>query len=400
MKDIRQEIAERLKFELVRRGLTPSKASDYTNIPSSIIASYINGKREIVFDEIAILCNSFGINSVRLLFNKEYPKTTLAFRNLGNEIQTFSSKVEDVFLLIENSLPVIKSPEYQRTIKSAYKRHDVIQEAGALASKFRKRYSTPESFLAEYHIPVIPIKSLEADFDAFIISNGPKSAICINTYNRPPHRLIFSLAHEICHLLFDRNRIIPVDVFLPSLHWQADISDDLLPEFFAYKFAQFYLIPYDVSIQLAKKFPNLDLQTCQRAVNEGGTLKEVLANAIFDTLTSNQEFFSRETKHHDDEEEERYQAVGDQFRRMDYEENREPNLFEQIDRDIRRKPVISFKQVKRILENITPSRDAESVHAFLKESKKTLIQCISKDVDSYSDDILEYIEEILQIELR
>ena len=399
MRNIRQEIAERLKFEFGRRGLTPAKASDFTNIPSSIIASYINGKREIVFDEIARLCKSFGINPVRLLFNKEYPKTTLAFRNLGNEIQAFSSKVEDVFLLIENSLPVIKPPQYQRTIKGAYKRHDVIQEAGALASRFRKRYSTLESFLAEYHIPVIPIKSLAADFDAFIISNGPKSAICINTYNRSPHRLIFSLAHEICHILFDRNRFIPVDVFLPSLHWQADISDDLLPEFFAYKFAQFYLIPYDVSIQLAKKFPNLDLQACQRAVNEGRTLKEVLANAIFDTLTSNQEFFGRATKH-DDYEEETYQAVGDQFRRMDYEENREPDLFEQIDRGIRRRPVISFKQVKTILENINPSRDAKSVHAFLKESKKTLIQCISKDVDSYSDEILEFIEGILQIDLR
>ncbi|ABW68902.1 hypothetical protein Dole_3099 [Desulfosudis oleivorans Hxd3] len=356
------------------------------------------GKREIVFDEIVKISESFGINAVRLLFDKEYPETNLAFRNLKNDIQVFTSKVEDVFLLIENSLPKINAPSFSRNLRSGYRRHDVIQEAGAFVSEFRKRYPTPEVFLTQYQVPVIPVESIEADFDAFIVSHGPKAAICVNTYKRPPHRLIFSLAHEVCHMLFDRNRDIPVDVFLPSLHWNVDISEELLPEFFAYKFAQFFLIPYDESIHLAKKFPELDLAACQNAVDEGRTLKDVLANSIFDTLTSNQEFFYQEARHDDDEEE--YQVSGEQFRRMDYEENREPDWIEQIDRDIRRSPVISFRQIKKILENITPSRNAQAVQGFLKESQKTLIQCIRQDTALYSENVLKYIEETLQIELR
>ena len=398
MRNIRQEIAKRLKFEFDRRGLTPEKASEFVNIPADIISNYLFGKRKIIFDEIIKLCQPFGINSVRLLFNNEYPKTTLAFRNLGNNIQSFSSEVEDIFLIIENSLPPIEIPQYQRSLKSEYKRHDVIQEAGAFASRFRIQYPTPESFLSKYHVPIIPVKYINAEFDAFTISSGSKIAICINTHNRPPHRLIFSLAHEICHILFDRDREIQVDVFLPNLDWQSDVPNGLLPEFFAYKFAQFYLIPYEVAIQLSKGYPNLDLTACQEAVNKGRTLKAVLANAIFDTLSSNQEYFNETPKPVDDDFE--YYSVGEQFRRMDYEENRQPDLIDQIDREIRKSSTISFPKIRTILSNISPSKEAASVHHFLEEGKHSLIQLISDNKESYSDDILDYIKGTLQIEFR
>lgn len=396
MKNIRKEVANRLKFEFQRRGLTLAKVSDCTNIPADVITSYINGKREIVFDEITNLCNSFGINSVRLLFNKEYPRTTLAFRNIGNEIQTISSQVEDAFLLIENSLPEIHPPKFRRSIRTGYKRHDVIQEAGALASRFRNSYPTPESFLTQFDIPVIPVGSKHANFDAFIVSKGSKTAICINIYKKPPHRIIFSLAHEICHILFDLNKEIPIDVFFPNLNWQTDISDDSLPEFFAYKFAQFYLIPYSLSIELAKNWPKLDMHACQKAVSNGRTLKEVLINALFDTLSSNPDFFDHKEKYRED----RYDISGDQFNRMDFEEDRESDLFERIDQEIGKIPTPSFRQLKSMLENITPSRNASSVFDFLSESKRKLTKYVRKDIGLFSDEIIDFINGTLEIELR
>lgn len=396
MKNIRHEIADRLNFEFGRRGLSFSQISDLTNIPSGIIKSYLNGKREIKFDEITNLCNSLGINSVRLIFDKKYPKPSLAFRNIGHNVQIFSSKVEDAFLLIENSLPEPDVPQQKRSLASGYKRQDVIQEAGAFAARFRKKYPAPESFLIEYNIPVIPVSSTEADFDGFLISHGRKSSICINT-NLPPQRILFTLLHEICHLIFDQNEQLPVDVFLPSLHWDANIPDDQLPEFFAYKFAQFYLIPYETALQVAEKFPQLDLKRCQRIVDEGRTLKDVLANVIFDTLTTNQDFFKQRTPYKDERDD--YQAVGDQFRRMDFEEDRR-DLFEQIDVDIGGRKFTPFRQIQQTVSSIRPSPNAKQIRQFLKESKIQLAKYIKKEIDIYSDEILEYIEGILQIELR
>ena len=77
MKNVRKEIAERLKFEFSRRGLSLGSASKLINIPVTILNSYIDGKREVNFDEISKICDSLNINSVRLLFSENYPKSSL-----------------------------------------------------------------------------------------------------------------------------------------------------------------------------------------------------------------------------------------------------------------------------------------------------------------------------------
>ncbi len=136
MTNIRREIAARLKFELNRRGLSPSQASKLINISSSVIKSYIDEKRDIKFDELSLICNSLGVNPVRFLFSETYPKTSLAFRNIRPEAQIISSQIEDVFLLVEEALPDIDVPQEQRSFESGYERNDVIQEASGFVSSF------------------------------------------------------------------------------------------------------------------------------------------------------------------------------------------------------------------------------------------------------------------------
>ncbi len=229
-----------------------------------------------------------------------------------------------------------------------------------------------------------------------MINHDSKSAICVNS-DKPPQRILFSLTHEICHLLFDRDKQLPVDVFLPSLHWKAEIDDEQLPEFFANKFAQFSLIPYEDALPIAQKYPQFDLVECQQAVDKGRTLKEVLTNVIFDVLSCNPDLFDYQRSIKDEHND--YGPVGDQFRRMDYEEGRDRESFETLDRRGKRS-FINYRKIQNAVSGITPSLRAKQIFPFLNSCRKQLASCIKLEVKSYSDEIIDYIEGILQIELR
>jgi Zn-dependent peptidase ImmA (M78 family) len=367
------------------------------NLSPDILQSYIEAKREINFSEISVICHSIGLNPVRLLFSKDYSISSLAFRNVSYDIQLLASKIEDVFLLIRDSLPEIENiPVLNRSLTTGYRREDVIHEAAGFASKFRSRYKTPENFISNHQIPIIPIQSNEKSFDAFLICHGNKSAICINS-NKPPQRIIFSLLHEICHLLFDRGKQLSVDVFLPNLHWDSQVTKEQLPEFFAYKFAQFYLVPQELIIKYCKNFPELQIDKLQKIVNYFRTSKEVLCNSIFDTISSNPTLFKHKDAYNYDRDE--YIPSGDQFRRMDYEEGRDSIQPEEIytPQDY---SFLNYKNLYQAVSIISPSSTAKNIFSFLDRCKKDLCLNISKNLDIYSDEILHFIESVVQIELR
>lgn len=385
--DVRKEIAQRLKYELTRRNLTSGQAGDLSGISENAISNYLVGKREIKFSEIKAVCTGLGINPVRLLYTENYPYSKLAFRNLQHDKQRFAAKIEDVFLLVEELLPIVAFPLLSRFDKGGkgYEQIHIVAEAAGEASKIQSKYKTPEEFITTLSIPVFPISSPEVDFDAFVISHGSHVAICINT-KKPPQRIRFSLAHEISHLLYDRDSDVPVDVFIPNLYWKTKIDPSEVPEFFAYKFAEFYLIPFDKIVPIAKKWPSLDKGRCQMLIDESGASKEVLANAMYDVITATSGLFSHQSNYNDDDYD--TNVSGDQFRRMDWEEQRE-----QIPKE-----TVRVKQIEYFLSDLKVSGEARKVYPFLEECKRKVALAVNENRNLFSDDVLGHITRVLQLE--
>jgi len=386
MISIRKEIANRLSYEINRRNISASQASNLICIPDEIIKGYLSEKREINFSEITSICNGFGINPVRFIYSVKYPQPKLAFRNIDFNIQKFASEIEDIFLLIEDSLPFINTPKMTRFNNKSYNRNEIITEAATFASNIQSKYGTPENFISNFSIPVFPIKSNHVDFDAFIVNNNKHAAICINI-SKPPQRIRFSLAHEIAHLLFDIDTEVPIDVFLPNLYWKTRISENEIPEFFAYKFAEFYLLPYDKIHNVSKTMPNLNLHECQKIIDSYGTSKDVLANALFDVININKDFQNFQIEEFD------YQASGGQFRRMDWEEQQDTKKYSHG------KTFVNFKEIKTLLNELKNSSEAIKVFSFLENCKKNITKLIKSKSEYYSDKVISHIAEILKLDL-
>jgi len=343
---IRKIIADRLQYEIKRRGLNSSAS---LGVPKDVLNGYLRGTQEIKFSELTAICNQLGINPVRLIYSQDYPKLNIVYRNAQRPVQKTVSMLEDVFLLIEPILPSIEIPQYDHVDNNKYSSiKDIISEAAVYASKVREKHPSPEDFISDHSIPLFPVKSNDK-FDAFVITKDNHAVICINM-NNAPQRIRFSLAHEICHLLFDRQREIAVDVFLPELYWKDKFKSDEVPELFAYKFAEFYLVPYKEVYLLTLKWPDLDLSKCEEIINNYKISKDVLANAIRDILLCSDKS-------------------------------------------------VNFQEIKSILQPLNNSKDANSIFLFLEEARKELSLLIDSHSFKYSDKILNFIKEVLQFDV-
>lgn len=382
MTSIRKEIANRILYEIKRRNISANQVCNLIKISDEIIKGYLSEKREINFSEITRICNGFGINPVRFIYSEEYPTPKLAFRNVDFNIQKFASEIEDIFLSIEDFLPTINIPKMTRISNKSYERADIISEAAAFASKIQLKYGTPENFISNFSIPVLPIKNSHVEFDAFIINNNKHVAICINI-SKPPQRIRFSLAHEIAHLLFDIDTEVQIDIFLPNLYWKSRIDENEVPEFFAYKFAEFYLLPYEKIYNISKTVPKLNLRECQTIIDNYRTSKDVLANALFDVISVNKNFQNEEFV---------YQPSGEQFRRMDWEEKQD------IKRCSYGRTYIKFNEIKTLLNGLKNSSEATKVFSFLEDCKKNITKIIESSKEHISDNVRLHIAEVLKLD--
>ena len=80
--NIRKIIANRLYYELDRRDIPLSDIAKKTNLKVQKIEKYLNGSIEIKIADIMAICQSVGVNAVRLLYSQQYPKSKLSFRML------------------------------------------------------------------------------------------------------------------------------------------------------------------------------------------------------------------------------------------------------------------------------------------------------------------------------
>ncbi len=366
---------------------------------------YLDGNTEIKITEILSICESIGVNAVRFLYSKEYPKPKLSFRNADFDVQYLASQIEDSFITLRNAYPKINPTVYQefeRNVKDTG--FDAVIIAAAESAKLvRKKFSTPEDFIIKNNIPVFPIKASSNGFDGFLISVGQHQAICVNE-NKPPHRIRFTLCHEISHLLYDQNINVPIDTFFSHLY-RDTYNPDEIPEFFAYKFAQFYLLPFSaLKRHVISKWPNLDNEKLQMLLEKRGASVEVLINVLFDIIRLNdglQPKFEKLKYQYPSSDYHKPKKGDSQFDRMDYEDGRDDKWSEEhVWYD---QPQITQKtsrnQIKQYCSNFKSSTRAKNIYSFLNRCNNKNRMLINKTKSDYSKEVLKFILETLQIEL-
>lgn len=69
--DVRREIGSRIQKGMTKYGLTAYDLSVQSGLPMSHIDQYLQGEREICFDELRPVCDALDISLMRLLVRPE-----------------------------------------------------------------------------------------------------------------------------------------------------------------------------------------------------------------------------------------------------------------------------------------------------------------------------------------
>jgi hypothetical protein len=187
----------------------------------------------------------------------------------------------------------------------------------------------------------------------------------------------FSLAHEISHILFHKSIEVPVDNYIPGFLWKNWIPPNEIPEFFAYKFAEFFLIPYEVVYILVKNWPQFDYQHAQNLLESGYTTREVLANAMVDVLyTLGAGSFTK-----NDSDIQELESVND-------------NKYNDIYYNTILLPYqkgISYQSVLKSIFNLKSRNNNDNFFRFLYDSSNSIRAIIANERPNFSEEIFNYI---------
>jgi hypothetical protein len=278
---LRKLIAKRLSSVLKIRGIDITELSNTTELSNKVIKGYLEGSREMLISELQCICIAISINFYQLL-SPDFVTTTLHFRNITTPAKELAQRIENAFHLIRKLLPNTKSNISRRPTLDYTDRSFILAPVPNIVNRIKAEYGeTPEQIINFFNLPLISIES-EVDFDSFLLCSGGKYLMVINESN-PSSRILFSLLHEISHFLFDGPYVLQVDTRMNMFSEQ--IKPSFVHEFFATKFAQFYLIPFDVSEKWILQWPNvIPIDKIQETIQNNRTSKEVAVNTIFDHL--------------------------------------------------------------------------------------------------------------------
>lgn len=276
--DVKKRIATRLKAELVRKDLTPSTLGSEAGLAPGCVDGYLTATREISFDELNPLCATLGVRLMRLL-GPSFDVPHLQYRSVSATDRRVASGVEDSFALLAEFLPKPKAiPDTPGISERDTDIQWLMTEVRASVEALRSKFPSAESLYQAAQLQVLPVSAGQDGFDAFLLTMSKRALVCVNR-DKPPARIHFSLLHEMAHYLFHKDRDIPLDI-LADDYYAETIRPEVVPEYVANKFAQQYLIPFDLaeSFVARKKLP-ADLVAF---IGERRTTPQVFANAIYD----------------------------------------------------------------------------------------------------------------------
>ncbi len=278
--DIAKNIGVRLTAELKRKGLTAGDVAKEARLENTCVDGYLNGSRTINFDELKPMCSVLGIRIMRLL-GPSFEVPHLQYRAASLSDRMTASDIENTFLQLADFLP---KPASVPSVPTISERETDIQwlltEVRHSVEALRKRFQTTEALYDAAALAILPISAGSDAFDAFLMTVGKRAVVCVNR-DKPPARIHFSLLHEMAHYLFHKDRDIPLDI-LGDDYYAETIKAEVVPEYVANKFAQQYLIPFDLAENLATR--KIEPGTIGALVAERRTTPQVLANALYDCL--------------------------------------------------------------------------------------------------------------------
>ncbi len=277
MANIRRVVAERLGTEMQRKGLNSATIAHDAAIPQQILSDYLAGQREINFSELRPICDALSIRLMRLL-EPQYERPLLQYRSTGSRDRSRVAKLENVFLTVAHLLPrskLIPSPPIDDSQRDFSWLLTMVNRA---VEELRPKYPAVEALYQAAGLHVLPISAGDQSFDAFLMRVKDRAVVCVNL-SKPTTRIHFSLLHEIAHYLFHQKQEVPID-FLPTGLYDDTISPEVVPEFVANKFAQFYLVPFADAERMAN---GRDQQgDVAEYLNSHRASDDVLVNAIYD----------------------------------------------------------------------------------------------------------------------
>jgi len=352
-KNIEKEIKKRVQGEIARRGLSVVDLSAITGISKAGIEQAVYGVQELPIGDLDLLCESVGIDFFWVTSPHYVPSKTV-FRNLTSKAIEISSKVENAFLCLLDLLPVPGQPKIPIPQDNQTDYYILIAEVLNAVNIFRNQFGgRPQEVFNSLGLPVLPVSSEE--FDAFLLGAGKNFAVCVNQQSAWP-RIRFSLFHELAHFLFHKDQDFTVEKCAPKLY-KDSISREDVPEFIANKFAQYILIPFEMSQEIWEtafwSTENLDLHLISQVLNESHASVDVLVNCLYDVS----------------------RIKGKPCRYGDLRDYLRQNLV------------------------VSPHTDPE-VQNFLAQERQQIRGILGKYEDQFSIDVLEDINEALQIESK
>jgi Domain of unknown function (DUF955). len=288
--DLKKIVKKRLLKEIKRHGLDQASLVETSGLPAQVVKGYLNGSQKIDLSEISNICKPLGLNPL-FLVSPNYTMSFLQFRG-GNEAHRETvSKLEQALLLLREYIePPQILPTIDRTLD--YRERNVMTAiAGMAAKEAREKYgsSIPEAY-QNLGLACIPVH--QACFEAFFLSMNNKYVVCVNSQGNAFSRINFSLAHELAHFIFDRDRECPVDYKFPDM-FRYRVNQANVIEFFAMKFAQFFLVPFDRAESFAIHWPNIDIDEISELLNDAECSKDVVTNAVYDCISMRSENSTR-----------------------------------------------------------------------------------------------------------
>ncbi len=271
---------EKLSYEFDRRGLSTADIAASAGLPSSVVDGYLSDTQEMKFNEFAKMCRSAGINPIRIL-TKAWRPMQLTFRNASSQAKRVAEDVENVFLLILPAMDRPRNPDISRPDTSDTEATLLIAEINNKVADLKSRHTTVEALYDAYSVPVYGMDCQDG-FDAFLLRDqNEKKALAVFNTNMPTSRIEVSMLHEFAHFLFDKDTIIPIDDDMetnPKDFYGTKIPTAIIHEYIAVKFAQLWLVPYQVAESIYSK----SVAEIAEAAAEMCVSPEVMANALYD----------------------------------------------------------------------------------------------------------------------
>nr|VFK15018.1 MAG: protein of unknown function (DUF955) [Candidatus Kentron sp. LFY] len=276
---IRERVAERLRSEAVRKQIRPESLPGNAEVSEQIAAGYLDGSRELRWDEFRRICRALDTDPLWLL-SPAYQAPRLIYRNAAPPTRRRAAHIENAFLVIGEELPKARRPRLFLP-NGPDDPGELLTLLDPMVSDLRDRHGDTIELYRDHRLPVLGVWEENA-FDAFLMASGSSHLVCVNL-NTPDARMEFSLLHEFSHFAFDADRDLPIDVRLTGSDLYGDrINEKARPEYIANKFAQLWLVPWEAAQKMAMKWPNC--APCAHYIREHRVSPDVVANALYDVL--------------------------------------------------------------------------------------------------------------------